>query len=136
MENQLVNALFGFKMAHCFSGKGAIGALTKNPSQSLKVADTALYISKVKVADTPFHIQGEDLHLFKSMVMISILYLMKTQNNLITIDYLPFSLDFFQYATCCFECKAANGQVTFVKLKFKILNSEILSKIYIIHSCH
>ena len=30
MENQLVNVPFGFKMAHCFSGKGAIGALTKN----------------------------------------------------------------------------------------------------------
>ena len=35
MKNQLVNVPFGFKMAHCFSGKGAICTLTKNPSQLL-----------------------------------------------------------------------------------------------------
>ena len=84
----------------------------------LSLNTQVFYISKVKVADTPFHIQGEDFHPFKSKVTISMLYLIKTQNILITIDYLPFSLDFFQYATCCIECKVA-------KNKFLLLNQNL-----------
>ena len=36
MKNQIINVPFGFKMAYCFFRKGAIGALTKNPSQLLQ----------------------------------------------------------------------------------------------------
>ena len=44
MKNQLVNVPFGFKMAHCFSGKGAICTLTTNPSQSLSVISKVMEI--------------------------------------------------------------------------------------------